>query len=278
MQNNQNYIEVINPNYDRGHFRFALFDFDGTLSLIREGWQKIMKGYFLEELEKAPDARQEGDAALRACIDELVDGLTGKQTIYQCIALAEEIARRGGTPEDPQVYKDEYSRRLMEEISGRIRGLEDGAIDPLSLTVPGGDRILPALREHDVSIFIASGTDEIYAAHEAELLGATKYLAAQVYGAQRDYKSFSKKMIVERIIRENHLTGAELVGFGDGFVEIENVKEAGGFAVGVATDEKNHDGRVDQWKRDRLIRAGADIIIPDFSDVPALIDYLFPKD
>ena len=278
MQNNPNYIEVINPNYDRGHFRFALFDFDGTLSLIREGWQKIMKGYFLEELEKAPDARQQGDAALCACIDELVDGLTGKQTIYQCIALAEEIARRGGTPEDPQVYKDEYSRRLMEEISGRIRGLEDGAIDPLSLTVPGGDRILPALREHDVNIFIASGTDEIYAAHEAELLGATKYLAAQVYGAQRDYKSFSKKMIVERIIRENHLTGAELVGFGDGFVEIENVKEAGGFAVGVATDEKNHDGRVDQWKRDRLIRAGADIIIPDFSDVPALIDYLFPKD
>ena len=278
MQNNPNYIEVINPNYDRGQFRYALCDFDGTLSLIREGWQKIMKGYFLEELEKAPDARQQGDAALCACIDELVDGLTGKQTIYQCIALAEEIARRGGTPEDPQVYKDEYSRRLMEEISGRIRGLEDGAIDPLSLTVPGGDRILPALREHDVNIFIASGTDEIYAAHEAELLGATKYLAAQVYGAQRDYKSFSKKMIVERIIRENGLTGAELVGFGDGFVEIENVKEAGGFAVGVATDEKNHDGRVDQWKRDRLIRAGADIIIPDFSDVPALIDYLFPKD
>lgn len=278
MQNNPNYIEVINPNYDRGHFRFALFDFDGTLSLIREGWQKIMKGYFLEELEKVPDARQQGDAALCACIDELVDGLTGKQTIYQCIALAEEIARRGGTPDDPQVYKDEYSRRLMEEISGRIRGLEDGAIDPLSFTVPGGDRILPALREHDVNIFIASGTDEIYAAHEAELLGATKYLAAQVYGAQRDYKSFSKKMIVERIIRENGLTGAELVGFGDGFVEIENVKEAGGFAVGVATDEKNHDGRVDQWKRDRLIRAGADIIIPDFSDVPALIDYLFPKD
>ena len=98
-----------------------------------------------------------------------------------------------------------------------------------------------------------------------------------MFGAQRDYKSFSKKMIVERIIRENRLTGAELVGFGDGFVEIENVKEAGGFAVGVATDEKNHDGRVDQWKRERLIRAGADIIIPDFSDVPALIDYLFPK-
>ena len=33
-------------------------------------------------------------------------------------------------------------------------------------------------------------------------------------------------MIVERIIRENGLQGHELVGFGDGFVEIENVKGA----------------------------------------------------
>lgn len=271
------YIEIINPDYDRGHFRFALFDFDGTISLIREGWQKIMKGYFIEELKKAPGARNESEEALRACIDEFVDGLTGKQTIYQCIALAEEIVRRGGEPLDPQAYKDEYSRRLLDEVSDRIRGLEDGTIDPVSLTVPGGDRILPALCERDVRIFIASGTDEIYAAHEAELLGATKYLAAKVYGAQRDYQSFSKKMIVDRIIRENNLKGCELVGFGDGFVEIENVKEAGGFAVGVATDEKNHDGRVDEWKRERLIRAGADIIIPDFSDVPALIAYLFPN-
>mgnify|MGYP004586379549 CR=1 FL=1 len=82
---------------------------------------------------------------------------------------------------------------------------------------------------------------------------------------------------VERIIRENGLQGHELVGFGDGFVEIENVKERGGFAVGVATDEKHHDGRVDAWKRERLIRAGADIIIPDFARAAELAAYLFPQ-
>ena len=40
-----NYLEIINPDYSRGRFKFALFDFDGTLSLIREGWQKIMDKY-----------------------------------------------------------------------------------------------------------------------------------------------------------------------------------------------------------------------------------------
>ncbi len=272
---NASYPEIVNPDYPRGHFKFALFDFDGTLSLIREGWQKIMKGYFYEALSQAP--RIEDEAALRACIDEFVDMSTGKQTIYQCISLAEEIEKRGGTPLDPQDYKDEYSRRLLEEVGHRIRGLEDKTIDPSELLVPGAIEILKELSSRGVRIFIASGTDEIYAAHEAELLGVTQYLSAPVYGAQRDYKSFSKRMIVERIIRENGLQGHELVGFGDGFVEIENVKERGGFAVGVATDEKHHDGRVDAWKRERLIRAGADIIIPDFARAAELAAYLFPQ-
>lgn len=272
------YLEVVNPDYDRGHFRFALFDFDGTLSLIREGWQKIMKAYFYEEMMKAPAAGAESEKSIRACIDDFVDINTGKQTIYQCFALVDEIRKRDGDPLDAQEYKDEYQRRLIDEVRYRIEGLEKGEIQPEEYLVPGGEEILKALFNRQVKMFIASGTDEVYAEHEAELLQVTRYLAAKVYGAQKDYKSFSKKMIVNRIITENNLSGTELLGFGDGFVEIENVKERGGFAVGVATDEKNHDGRIDEWKRERLIRAGADIIIPDFSDVPQLMSYLFPKE
>ncbi|MDR3173994.1 MAG: hypothetical protein LBU19_07080, partial [Treponema sp.] len=35
-------IEVVRREVPRGRFRFAIFDFDGTISLIREGWQQIM--------------------------------------------------------------------------------------------------------------------------------------------------------------------------------------------------------------------------------------------
>ena len=271
------YIEVINSNYPRGDFRFAVFDFDGTLSLIREGWQKIMKDYFYEELIKAPASKDEPEASLRACIDEFVDVNTGKQTIYQCFGLVDAVKNRGGVPLDALDYKDEYTRRLMAQIDYRIKGLEDGSIDPADYTVPGGIDFLKDLKARNVSIFIASGTDEVFAEHEAELLDTTKYLAARVYGAQRDYKSFSKRMVIERIMKENSLQGAQLMGFGDGFVEIENIKEHGGFAVGLATDEKHRDGRIDEWKRERLIRAGADIIIPDFSHVDELMRYLYPE-
>ncbi len=268
-------IEVLNPHVKKGGFLFALFDFDGTLSLIREGWQSVMKGYFTDELLATPGGADEDASSIKACVDDFVDYNTGKQTIYQCISLAEEIAKRGGRPLGPQDYKDEYHRRLLEVIGHRIEGLEQGKLDPRNYVVPGSYELLDALKARGVKIYIASGTDEVYAAHEAEILGVTPYIEGKVYGAQRDYKAFSKKMIVNRIINENNLKGEELIGFGDGYVEIENVKEAGGCAVGVATDEQNAGGGIDAWKRERLIRAHADLIIPDFYETDELMEFLF---
>ena len=49
-------LEVVRPRGARRSFRYAVFDFDGTLSLIREGWQGIMIPYFADELAAAPGA------------------------------------------------------------------------------------------------------------------------------------------------------------------------------------------------------------------------------
>jgi phosphoglycolate phosphatase-like HAD superfamily hydrolase len=124
-----------------------------------------------------------------------------------------------------------------------------------------------------VRCYLASGTDEPYVLDEAEALQLTPYFAG-IYGARDDYKNFSKKILIERIIAENHLSGPEFVAFGDGFVEIEDAKRVGGIAVGVATDEAKRTG-IDAWKRNRLIEAGADVIVPDFGTHTELVAYLF---
>lgn len=269
----QPYIEIIAPPESRA-FRYAVLDFDGTISLIREGWQQIMTPYFTDELLAAPGAKDFSREEIALRVREFITLLTGKQTIYQCIRLAEEIRALGGTPLDPQAYKDEYHRRLLERIDHRLRGLENGGIDPETLTVPGSYDLLDMLLRHGVTPYLASGTDEVYVLKEAALLNVTRYFGRHIYGAQRAYKTFSKKMVIERIIRENHLEGEELLGFGDGYVEIENVREAGGCAVGVASNEAERSG-VDEWKRERLIRAGANYIIPDYRDIRALEETLF---
>ena len=268
-------LEHINEGRTGG-FEYAVFDFDGTLSLIREGWQQIMVPYFIDELSKAPGAKNLTEEEISYKVRDFVTVLTGKQTIYQCIRLAEEITALGGTPEDPQVYKDEYQNRLLVHIDNRLKGLADGTLEAEPLTVPGTFELLEMLKRHNVTMYLASGTDEVFVLEEARLLGVDKYFGEHIYGAQREYKTFSKKMVIDRILRENNLSGDKLVGFGDGYVEIENVREVGGFAIGVPSNESERCG-IDEWKRERLIRAGANIIIPDYRDIDELEAVLFPN-
>ncbi len=274
-------IEIINPHIRRGHIRHALFDFDGTVSLIREGWQGVMIPMMVKILLETP--RHESKEELRAVVTEFVDRLTGKQTIYQMIQLCEEVRQRGGQPLDPLEYKWMYLDRLWERIEGRVAGLKSGEIEPQEMMVPGAVPMLEALRARGVSCYLASGTDEVYVLDEAAALGLTPYFA-NIYGALDDYQNYSKRMVIERILEENHLTGSEFVTFGDGYVEIEDTKAVGGIAVGVASDEgrlmgghANRQG-IDKWKRERLIEAGADLIIPDFRQHKHLVAYLFGEE
>jgi phosphoglycolate phosphatase-like HAD superfamily hydrolase len=266
-------LEIIHPDIIRGRIRHALFDFDGTLSLIREGWQGVMIPLMVEWLLDTPE--HEGEAEITAVVTEFVTRLTGKQTIYQMIQLADEVTKRGGAPRDPLEYKRIYLDGLWARIQHRVAGLKAGRIPPDELMVPGGRAMLQALAARGVRCYLASGTDEPYVLDEAAALQLTPFFAG-IYGAKDDYINFSKKILIERIIAENRLAGPEFVAFGDGFVEIEDSKAVGGIAVGVASDEANRAG-IDAWKRTRLIEAGADLIVPDFREHEALVAYLFAE-
>ena len=268
------HIELINPHIQRGHIRHALFDFDGTVSLIREGWQGVMIPIMVKVLLETP--RHESEEELHAVVTEFVDRLTGKQTIYQMIQLCEEVRQRGGESLDPLEYKWMYLDRLWERIKARVAGLKNGQIKPEDMMVPGAVPMLEAMRVRGVTCYLASGTDEVYVLDEAAALGLSPYFAS-IYGALDDYQDYSKKMVIERILDENRLSGPEFVTFGDGYVEIEDTKALGGIAVGVASNEVNRQG-INEWKRERLIEAGADLIIPDFGQHERLVAYLFAED
>jgi phosphoglycolate phosphatase len=251
----------------------VLFDFDGTLSLIRQGWPEIMTPMFAELLPPLPGETPE--QRLRLCHEDIMR-LNGKQTIYQMIQLAERIKERGGTPREPLWYKHEYLRRLDLRIRDRVEGLQRGTIRPDDLLVYGARAMLETLQRRGLPLYLASGTDEHCVKAEAELLDLPRYFGRHIYGALDDFKRFSKKMVIERILRENAIRGNQLLSFGDGYVEIENTKEVGGLAVAVASDEAhNGSGQFDEWKRQRLLGVGADIVVPDFRDIQGLVGCIF---
>jgi len=267
-------IEQLRPGVSAKNARVVLFDFDGTISLIRAGWMDVMVPMMVEILMDLKTGESEEE--LRAIVEEFVGRLTGKQTMYQMIELADNVKARGGNPPDPLVYKRRYLDLLHEKIKDRLDELESGAAPPEKYLVPGARGLLETLDARGLKMYLASGTDQVYMRKEARLLDVDRYFEGGVFGALDDYKSFSKKILIQQVIAKAECKGDQFLGFGDGYVEIENVKEVGGIAVGVATAEPEC-RVVDEWKRKRLAGVGADFIIPNFLCRSELMATLFPN-
>lgn len=260
-------IEVVYKDFPAGPKRAAIFDFDGTLSLLRRNWQHVMIPMMVDELSATGTAQTR--ETLHTHVEEFVMRLNGRQTIYQMMQLAEEVKQRGGSPLDPLEYKHRYHELLWREVGQRVSAVRSGRVPPDDMTVPDARRALRHLQQQGVELFLASGTDLKYVRDELAVLGLDDFFGAHVYGALDDFRSFSKAMIIERMIRESGFPAHEIVAFGDGFVEIEETKKVGGLAIGVASNEDSREG-VDAWKRQRLIRAGADIVIGDYRNQDVL--------
>jgi phosphoglycolate phosphatase-like HAD superfamily hydrolase len=107
-------------------------------------------------------------------------------------------------------------------------------------------------------------------------VGAAPCFKGGIFGALKTFQEYSKDKVIKGILKDYNLHGSELFVVGDGPVEIRNAKSNGALAVGVASDEVAGHG-LNAHKRERLIRAGADIIVADFEEGDRLARYLFAE-
>ncbi len=252
--------------------RAAFFDFDGTLSLIRGAWADVMVSMMVDVLGALDKGEAEADLARLA--RRLILPLTGRQTVYQMIELAKEVEKRGGTPLDPVEYKDMFLDRFWPLIKDRVQGLEQGRIAPEEMLVPGSVAFLEALRDRGLTLVLASGTDHETVIAEAGLLGIAPYFEGRMYGAIEDHTSYSKQMVMQRMVADCDGDSGALVGFSDGYADIEDLKAARAVAIGVAPAVPAC-REVDEANREFLIQAGADVIIPNYLEHETLLAHLF---
>lgn len=267
-----NTLEILKP-FDRGGFRYVLFDFDGTISLLREGWQGIMAPMMCEAIASTQPITDEIHDAVNAFIDES----TGIQTIIQMERLVDMVRSFGLVPEgqilDARGYKKIYNDRLMEPVRARLDQLESGALPIDEVTVRGVRRFLDQAARHAERLYIFSGTDRDDVINEAQTLGVADYFT-EIWGALDSIEAFSKEKVLRELIEQNGLSGPEVLIVGDGPVEIRHAHEFGCTGIGVCSNEATGFGWDDE-KRARLTKAGAHALIPDFGTDAALGDYLF---
>jgi phosphoglycolate phosphatase-like HAD superfamily hydrolase len=191
--------------------------------------------------------------------------------------LAEWVQRLGFVPEDQILdergYKELFNAELMELVNGRLAKLSAGQLQREDFHIKNALLLLERLRQSGVILYLASGTDRDDVVNEARALGFGEYFADRIYGSVGDVTVEVKRLVLDRIIEENQIDGANLACFGDGPVEMRETRRKGGLAVGVCSDEKRRYGF--NWaKRARLIRGGATVLVPDYSDLERILGLL----
>ena len=275
-------IEIVREPASPRNIRHAIFDHDGTISTLRQGWEGVMEPVMVHAI-LGPRYQDADEALYHKVLDQVrrfIDKTTGVQTLVQMAALVELVRQFGCVPAgdilDMHGYKELYNRRLMEMVGSRLDKLRRGELDAGDFQIKGALGMLEELRRRGVKLYLASGTDQVDLATEASALGYANLFEGRIFGAVGDIKVEAKRVVLEGILRTHGLGGAELATFGDGPVEIRLTRKCGGLAVGIASDEVRRFGP-NPVKRARLIRAGADLIAPDFSQAGQILSTMGMK-
>jgi bifunctional ADP-heptose synthase (sugar kinase/adenylyltransferase)/phosphoglycolate phosphatase-like HAD superfamily hydrolase len=264
-------IEVISEVPSDIKITHAIFDHDGTISTLREGWEDIMRPMMIKSI-LGKEFRTVSETVyyrVEECVNKFIDETTGMQTIKQMLGLVNLIKEFGFIPKneilDKFGYKAIYNKELLKIVKTRIKKLEIGELDTDDFVIKGVPSFLKYMSEKNIKLYLASGTDELDVIKEAEALGYADLFEGRIFGSVGDINKGAKKLVMRRIIedigREN---GKNVIAVGDGPIEIKEMKKCGGYAIGLASDEIRRFG-LNISKRSRLIKAGADIIIPDYS-------------
>ena len=273
-------IEIINKWEEKPQVKHAIFDHDGTISTLREGWELIMGPMMIKAIlgDKFLEADESLYQKVKARSDEFIDKTTGIQTLVQMKGLIELIREFGCVPEDKILdefgYKQIYNDELLIMVNVREEKFLKGELSLEDFTLKNAVPFLQKLHDAGVKLYLASGTDEADVKSEARVLGYDHLFEGRIYGAVGDITKEAKKIVLDRILDSiGESAFGTIATFGDGPVEMRETKKRDGIAIGIASNELRRYG-LNENKRMRLIKAGADIIVPDFSQIPQLLSLL----
>ena len=267
-------IEIISPDFKeraKRPLKIAIFDHDGTISVLRQGWEDVMFSVMTEAVTGKKNLPAHEIENVKTTVRNLIEKTTGIQTLAQMYMLSEMVISFGYVQEtealSPQGYKDIYNKALLAGMEERFNMLKEGKLKTSDVSIAGAVEFLERLSKSGVTLYLASGTDQEDAEKEAKLLGYADLFNGGIYGSLGDINNDPKKVVIGNIISGIKKDGGnpcDAAVFGDGPVEMREARKAGLLAVGILSDERRRRG-VNQEKRRRLVLGGADILIPDFS-------------
>lgn len=257
-------MKILKPHEKIPKPDFALLDFDGTISKLRNGWDVIMRDLFIDMI---PGDREE----VKALAEKYIDESCGIPTIRQMQFLADQVKERTGSCLEAWQYKEKFAERMMKKVNERKEEIRSGKRPAEYYLVPGSVEFIKALKARGIPILLASGTDEGDVRSEASALGVLDLFDIVCGAAVRE-----DMCAKEQTLRKYASPDKKMLIVGDGKVEIMLGCELGAVTIGVASWDQYGElpEGFEPYKEKRLTDAGAHLLIADYRDCDAIIDWM----
>ncbi len=274
------YIEVI--DLKRTHIpTIAIFDHDGTISTLRQGWEPIMRAVAIEAIAGSylSSLSLYTLNKITSSVEDLIEKTTGVQTLIQMHHIVDLVRFYGIVAENEifsaAKYKEIYNNKLLKVVSERTSLLSRGLLSVEDLTIKDAVNVVKKLHNAGVILYLASGTDQKDLMEEASILGYAPYFTGGIFGSLGNIENDPKKVVLEKIsdLLPKGVTPEDCYIFGDGPVEMREAAKRGFSRIGILSDEKVRFGS-NMDKRNRLILGGAQALLPDFSWFNSLSNYM----
>jgi len=144
-------IEIIRKWKNDLHIKYAIFDHDGTISTLREGWELIMAPVMIKAIlgDMYKDAPMDVYAKVEERVKEYIDKTTGIQTLVQMVGLVDIVREFGYVPQekilDGHGYKKIYNDDLLQMVKVREQKFAAGELSIEDLTIKGAVPFLQKL-------------------------------------------------------------------------------------------------------------------------------------
>ena len=245
------------------NIKIAIFDFDGTISTLRFGWEKLMKPLMLKSIHGNPPYPKK----LEEEIDKYIDYSTGLQTLCQMEWLSKKAIDYGKIKAlTADEYKSQYTSELKKNVIENMKSVESGFNKKDNFLMGAAFKFLEYLYEKKIKLILFSGTDQKDVEEEAKFLGIKPFFKDNIYGARKTIEEFSKEKLINEILNENKIQNDQILVVGDGPVEIKLAIDNNLLELGIAGNEDQSVG-FDQRKLERLKNIGARYIVKNFREI-----------
>ena len=118
-----------------------MFDHDGTISILREGWETVMEPVMVKAIlgNKMGAADKRLIKNVRRRVLEFIDKTTGIQTVLQMEGLVEMVREYNLVPKNEVMdkfgYKKSYNDALIGMVNKRVKKLKNGEVSITDYTL-----------------------------------------------------------------------------------------------------------------------------------------------